>query len=277
MAAGNCSNTRLQVSGTEYRCVNLFSKTLPIIDDLYNDRMSVPAKTRADRIYQELRADILSGRLCPGQRLPFAELCDRYDVSIGVLREVLPRLTEQGLVAAEPQIGFRVTDVSEDDLVQLTEARLAIETLVLRQSIEHGDLSWESALLAAHHTLARTPVHTAGGDINQGFLAAHAEYHEALLAASPNRRLITIANRLRDSAELYRVWAHKLSQPKGRDFAREHQRILDATLARDPDRAVDELCGHIQKTTKVLLAGRRAADDNEGRPARKRAPKRSDR
>src|SRR5256885_13921115 len=105
--------------------------------------MATEAKTRADLIYQQLRSDILTGRLCPGQRLPFAELCERYDVSIGVLREVLPRLTEQGLVSAEPQIGFRVMSVSEDDLVQLTEARVTIEAFVLRQSIEHGDLRSE--------------------------------------------------------------------------------------------------------------------------------------
>jgi DNA-binding GntR family transcriptional regulator len=237
--------------------------------------MSAEARTRADRIYQDLRADILSGRLSPGQRLPFAELCGRYDVSIGVLREVLPRLTEQGLVSAEPQIGFRVMSVSEDDLLQLTEARVVIETLVLRQSIEQGDLGWESALLAAHHTLAHTPVHTAGGDVNDGWLEAHSRYHETLLAASPNRRLFGIANRLRDSAELYRVWAHSLPQAKGRDFTREHQRILDATLARDIDRAVDELSGHIQKTTRALLTGRQPAGDSQGRRPRKRAPKRS--
>jgi DNA-binding GntR family transcriptional regulator len=238
--------------------------------------MTGESKTRADRIYQELRADILSGRLSPGQRLPFAELCGRYDVSIGVLREVLPRLTEQGLVSAEPQIGFRVMSVSEDDLLQLTEARVAIETLVLRQSIEHGDLSWESALLAAHHTLAHTPVHTAGGEVNHGFLEAHANYHETLLAASPNRRLFAIANRLRDTAELYRVWAHSRPQAKGRDFAREHQRILDATLARDTDRAVGELSGHIEKTSQILLAGRRTAEGgHQARPSRKRVPKRS--
>ena len=136
--------------------------------------MATEAKTRADLIYRQLRSDILTGRLCPGQRLPFAELCERYDVSIGVLREVLPRLTEQGLVSAEPQIGFRVMSVSEDDLVQLTEARVTIEAFVLRQSIEHGDLGWESALLAAHHTLARTPARTAAGEVNEDWLAAHA-------------------------------------------------------------------------------------------------------
>jgi DNA-binding GntR family transcriptional regulator len=70
--------------------------------------MTDRATTRADAVHARLRADVLSGRLRPGQRLQFAELGRRYAASIGVLREVLMRLTEQGLVSAEPQIGFRV-------------------------------------------------------------------------------------------------------------------------------------------------------------------------
>lgn len=241
-----------------------------MVGGVYDRAMAAKTTTRADRIYRELRADILSGRLRPGQRLPFAELCRRYDVSIGVLREVLPRLTEQGLVSAEPQIGFRVMSVSEDDLVHLTEARIHVETLVLRQSIEAGDLAWESAALAAHHTLARTPACTEDGEGSTAWLEAHARYHETLMAASPNQRLRTIANSLRDAAELYRVWAHSLPGGKQRDLAREHRRILDATLARDVDRAADELRRHIQRTTELLLASRQVADSTLPHPTRSR-------
>ena len=46
-------------------------------------------ETRAERIYVSLRADILTGRLLPGQRLPFADLSVRYETSVGVLREAL--------------------------------------------------------------------------------------------------------------------------------------------------------------------------------------------
>ena len=60
------------------------------------------SETRAERIYVSLRSDILTGRLLPGQRLPFAELGTRYATSVGVLREALSRLVEQGLVQSEP-------------------------------------------------------------------------------------------------------------------------------------------------------------------------------
>src|SRR5438270_5360420 len=107
-----------RLAGTSSSAPNIegssrFRNHCAVIDERYSGPMVVEARTRADRIYRQLRSDILTGRLSPGQRLPFAELCQHYDVSIGVLREVLPRLTEQGLVSAEPQIGFRVMSVSE--------------------------------------------------------------------------------------------------------------------------------------------------------------------
>lgn len=92
-------------------------------------RSGSAAPTRASVVLQRLRSDVLNGRLAPGSKLGFAELGARYNVSSGVLREVLPRLVEQGLATSEAQLGFRVIDVSVDNLTQLTDARVAIETL----------------------------------------------------------------------------------------------------------------------------------------------------
>ncbi|MFG1667890.1 GntR family transcriptional regulator [Streptomyces sp. Y7] len=114
------------------------------------------APTRAEKVYAELRGDILNGRLNPGERLPFTQLGEHYRASTGVLREVLPRLVEQGLVESERQFGFRVMSVSEEDLRHLTGVRITIESQALRQSVERGDLAWQSRLVAVHHTLAAT-------------------------------------------------------------------------------------------------------------------------
>lgn len=62
--------------------------------------------TRSGMAYERLRGDILAGRLAPETRLPFADLVRQYECSIGVLREALQRLQEQGLVVSEVQQGF---------------------------------------------------------------------------------------------------------------------------------------------------------------------------
>ena len=214
------------------------------------------SETRAERIYTNLRGDILTGRLLPGQRLPFADLGTRYSTSVGVLREALSRLVEQGLVQSEPQLGFRVTSVSEEDLRDLTNTRIDIETLCLRHAIDHGDLAWESRLVAAFHTLAHTPelVSTQPPTVNEDWATAHAAFHASILEGCPSRRLREIAGSLRDASELYRRWSRHLGSEDTRDIAGEHQALRDAVLARDVTRAEAALAKHIEYTTRALVA-----------------------
>lgn len=210
--------------------------------------------TRVERVYAELRADILAGRQPPGTRLPFAELTVRYQASMGVVREALTRLAAEGLIESEPQYGHRVMPLSAADLNHLTDARRAIEPLVLDQAIEHGGVTWESEVLAAHHRLERTPETAAGdpGRLSDDWTTAHADYHNTLLAGCPNPRLLAIARSLRDAAELYRQWSVTLANPD-RDIAAEHRAILDAVLAHDAGKATAALATHIQNTTNILL------------------------
>jgi DNA-binding GntR family transcriptional regulator len=211
------------------------------------------SQTRADEVYQRLRSEILAGRLAPGARLPFAELSQRYDTSTGVLREVLPRLVEQGLVVSKPQIGFRVVSVSPEDLLHLTEVRVMIESLALRQSVVQGDLTWESDILAAHHRMRGLPMFNSAHMVDEAWLEAHAVFHSTLLQACPNTRLTKIADMLRDSAEIYRCWSAQYGEEHDRDVAAEHQRILDAALRRDADAATIALTEHIELTTQILI------------------------
>ena len=224
--------------------------------------MARTSVTRTEALYTALRADILVGRLLPGSSLPFAVLCARYSASMGVIREGLSRLVEQGLVQAEPQHGFRVTSLSIDDLGDLTDARCAIESLALRLAIEHGDLAWEAQLVAAHHQLDRTgQMDPDDPDLfNEEWTRAHAAYHEASVAGCPNNRLRAIAASLRDAAELYRRWSRPIGHDETRDVPGEHRALLEAALARDADRAVYALTTHIRHTTEVLLAGAEQLD-----------------
>ncbi|MGW0817472.1 GntR family transcriptional regulator [Streptomyces viridiviolaceus] len=225
-------------------------------------------QTLGDDVRARLRADILSGRLLPGCRLKFPVLSAHYDASVSVLREALVRLTEQGLVRSEPHQGFVVTPLSREKLWELTEARIELEALVLRRSVVEGDLSWESRLVAAHHTLERTR-YTAEGDdqrVDDDWAAAHAAFHAALLDGCTNRRLLRMALGLRDEAELYRRWSQPLGDEPGRDLADEHRALLEAALTRDPDAAAAALCAHVRHTTELLLAAADRLDHEQPAP-----------
>ncbi len=216
----------------------------------------MPSSTRADNVYRQLRQDILSGKMEPGARLRIDELSARYDVSSGVLREVLPRLVGQGMVVMVPQQGFRVVDISVQDLRHLTEARICIETLVLRQSVTSGDATWEGEVLASHHRLSRTPQFDDDGNITEEWSAAHADFHHTILAGCANQRLRGLAESLREAAEVYRHWSKSPGEAHHRDIAAEHKQICDLVIERDADAASEALKRHIELTTELLLEGR---------------------
>ena len=76
---------------------------------------------------QRLRAEILAGDLPPGARVVEEQLCRRYGISRGPLREALRLLAEQGLVEHLPRRGARVCDWSPTDIRQLFDIRHVLE------------------------------------------------------------------------------------------------------------------------------------------------------
>ncbi|PFG65375.1 GntR family transcriptional regulator [Enemella evansiae] len=212
----------------------------------------VRARASTEEVHDRLRADILAGVHPPGSRLKFAPLAERYAASVGVLREALTRLCEQRLVTSEPRIGFTVAALSDEDLRDLTATRIEIESVAVRLAVARGSVDWESALVAAHHRLERTPMRS--GEplrVSDEWETAHAAFHRAVLAGCGSPRLMEITDELRDSAELYRRWAGV--QDQERDVPGEHRRILEAVLARDAKAASRALAEHYEGTLQTLL------------------------
>jgi DNA-binding GntR family transcriptional regulator len=210
--------------------------------------------TRGAEVYDVLRAELLNGVLCPGEKLRMVELAHRFSVSQSVVREALTRLAEQGLVVAIPQRGFRVRELSVEDIVGLTESRVQIESVALRLAIERGDVLWETQIVAAHHLLERTPVVDADGRFHEPWAAADHDFHRSLTAGCNNARLQGVVLALRDSAELYRRWWWALANDRQRDLAAEHRQLKDLTLARAADAAIEALTYHIKGAPERLIA-----------------------
>lgn len=210
--------------------------------------------TRADAVLADLRRDILNGRIGPGSKLAFADLSERYAASTGVLREVLPRLVEQGLATSEPQLGFRVVSVSVEQLMELTEARVAIETLAARAAVTHADVSWELSVLDAHDRLASVAMIDDLGRFAPEWLAAHETFHLAVLGGCRNRFILDAATRLRSISEVYRCWTRDAGERADRDLGSEHRSIMEAAVERDASMLAALIERHVRRTTQLLLA-----------------------
>jgi DNA-binding GntR family transcriptional regulator len=214
-------------------------------------------ETRSERVYMGIRTEILAGERRPGERLPTSELTKTFNSSVGVVRESLLRLVELGVVQVRPMQGFFVAELTAEDLRDLTEARLEIETLALRGAVRQGDPQWEAQLVAAHHLLSITPRHREGvvERYSPDWGRAHGAFHTALIEGCRNRRILSMARQLRDSSELYRRWSTPSEHESNRDICGEHKRLLEAALARDAELAVKRLSEHIKSSADILRKG----------------------
>jgi DNA-binding GntR family transcriptional regulator len=214
--------------------------------------------TRYEYVHSELRREILRRVLAPGSRLRYAELAERFKVSQAVVREALALLAEQGLAVAVPQQGFRVRPLSLTDLDELTDARIQLESLVIRLAVERGDIEWESSVVAAHHRLANARLMSPAGELQEDWFTAHEAFHSATLRGCNNPRLHGLTCALRDAASLYRWWSHPSGKDYDRDIAGEHRGLLEAVVSRNGNLAAELIGQHIQRTSDAL---RRFATD----------------
>jgi DNA-binding GntR family transcriptional regulator len=215
--------------------------------------LGTPVESIAESTYKRIRADIIFGRLHPGQKLKLDKLKDSYATSVSTLREILSRLSSEGLVYAEGQRGFEVAAISVADLRETAELRLLLETHALAQSFDNGGVDWEAQLVSAHHKLARMEQVMASGDTSRAedWKRYDWEFHQALISACGSRLLMDTHAAVFDKYLRYQMVA--LSY-RGDVAANEHQLLLDAAMRRDRETATAVLTQHIQGGVEHALA-----------------------
>ena len=203
--------------------------------------------------YRRIRTDILFGRLAPGERLKLERMKDAYGASISTLRELLNRLSSEGLIMAEGLRGFEVTPISATDLREVAAMRLLLECHALKASFENGDLEWEGRVVAAHHKLSHLERRMSGGDRSQLELWKHydREFHYALISACDSDALLETHASIYDKYLRYQMVAVVF---RGEIAAKEHRKLLEASLERDWRTAEATLISHVRDCVEDTLA-----------------------
>ncbi|WP_280881765.1 GntR family transcriptional regulator [Streptomyces pseudovenezuelae] len=206
----------------------------------------------SEKVYSHLRDAIMRGSYAPGDALKPQDLAKEQGVSLAVVREALVRVVGEGLADRLPNRGFAVPAFSDRRWQEIAEARLTVEPVVLRMSVERGDVDWEARVRAAHHRLARTPAYVPeeGEYYSGAWSEAHRAFHRTLLEGCGNPVLLETCDRMWTASELARRWsAHRVPD---RDAACEHRRLEEAALARDADTAAEVLARHLTQTAAAL-------------------------
>jgi DNA-binding GntR family transcriptional regulator len=195
-----------------------------------------------DEITQTLRAAVISGELRPGVVYSAPSLAAEFGVSATPVREAMLDLAKEGLIDTVRNKGFRVTELSEKDLDDLSELRALIEVPIVRRIAE---ASVDPAVIAQLRPLAAAIEDAA----SQGDLITHVtadmEFHLKLLALADNPHLVETVRSLRARSRIYGL---RSLADRGElvPSSHEHAELLDLIAAGDAEGAERLMDRHIR-------------------------------
>lgn len=208
-----------------------------------------------NRLFEDLESRIVSQDLATGSRLPSErQLAQQYGLGRPIVREVLRRLEERGLIVVQAGRGSFVAEVEP------TGGLASVEQFVRRGEVTARDLvrarrmleSEAAALAAEHHTAAdaeRMQVALDQLDASSGDVALEADldlaFHETIVLASGNVVLQIMFGSIRQlsHAMMLRSLTDRRARRAGVPL---HRTILDAILARDSELARSTMTEHIE-------------------------------
>jgi DNA-binding GntR family transcriptional regulator len=201
-------------------------------------------------VVNELREDILAGRLPPGSRLVESDLTARFAVSRGPVREALRRLSADGLIEHWPHRGAVVRRLTEREIRELFLIRIEMEALAARLAAVT-----EAPDRRERFAAAIEPIHSEARRNSCEYLKENAAFHDAVMALADNLQLRELAARLQLPLIMAQV-GDVLTPAVLAASVREHRAIARAILARDPEAAAARMRGHLERAAALALASR---------------------
>lgn len=218
-----------------------------------------------EQVYHTLRGALLEGRFEPGARLTEARLARELGVSRTPIREAVRQLQQDGLLVTDGQGRVRVPAPDLDDIRELYECRIVLETLAARRAAQNIT---EQDIAAMEQTLQATGEALAAGRPLEA-LPHNTAFHDRLARVSANRRLAELLVEVRTHILYMRAVVIQGAEMAA-DVLREHYEILDCLRRRDPEAAAEAVRRHLEADLQRIIQrfadGRHRAGPQPGAP-----------
>jgi len=203
------------------------------------------APSSVDDIHDVIRDEIITLRLMPGAKVSENELARRFNTSRTPVREALLRLVDEGLVEVWPQRGTLITPISLQAVRRARFVREAIEVAVFRKAAIEGlsaaVLAQLDAIMAEQDAAREDPVR---------FTEADDAFHRAFANGIAVGDIWTVLEREKAQFDRLRF----LSLPNVTPVSvliEQHEKMIAAVRARDPDAAEKAVRHHLSEVLKV--------------------------
>lgn len=221
------------------------------------------AATIRDQVLAMIRQSLISGEIGPGELYSAAALAEKLGVSTSPVREAMSILVNDGWLAPVRNRGFRVVEVSAEELEDIYYLRRLLEIPPVAK-IASGGI--DDHVYTELRAIAERIEECARQMDIQGFLEADREFHLRLLAQMGNARLVGQVATLRDQSRLYGV--RQLAADGALDSsAAEHAELVEAVHDRDADLAEAIITRHLNRLGREWSTGRQLAEHGHPRPA----------
>jgi len=200
-------------------------------------------------VTEALRAAILRGEYAPRQRLVEIDLCERFGTSRFILRSALQELSAQGLVEFQRNRGARVRDISLAEAIEITEVRILLEGLLAARAADR--------VTRADAVTLRKIVREMRAAVQKSELLRYsdlnARLHETIREIAAHETTARLLRQLRDQTVRHQF---SLSLVPGRPTVSlpQHEAIVGAITARDPDAARRAMHEHLQSVVQAFQA-----------------------
>jgi DNA-binding GntR family transcriptional regulator len=218
----------------------------------------------ADEVYDRLLGQLMSLRIVPGSRVTIDALARELGVSQTPIRDALNRMEADDLVVRVPHAGYRIPpQITRERFEDMLEIRLLLEPAAARRAAEKATSEQVSALrrmLEEMAELVEGDGHVAYG----AFGLRDAAFHDLVAQTAGNQVVREALARLHTHVHLFRLLYDKQVTFLAMG---EHDAVIAAVAARDPDAAAYAMRRHI------LLSGdrfRRLFDEVESADDRPR-------
>lgn len=203
--------------------------------------------SRSEEVFAALRDALLSGAFAPGEQLREGQIALQLGVSKTPVREALSTLRASGLVKSSSTRGVVVTEIDGDMVRWLYEVRGLLEPEAVLRAVPKVD---DKLVSRAQRILDEAQRYGERRDFS-ALSRLNRDFHELLYERCENQHLQRVLNEMRDQLQFIAASGWRVS-PSWELERTEHQGILDAVAARDPERAAQLTSEHIVRASHRL-------------------------
>ena len=206
-----------------------------------------------DTIYLSIKNDIIAQVFQPGEKLNIKELARKYNVSDTPVKQALQRLMDEKMVVNTPNKGMSIRTLTSHEMSDIFDMRLMMDTFFAKDII--ATLNYNDTLrqqIIDNLTTQKNFIeNNDSSHMPEEYFTLDLEFHTLFLTASGNQKAVDV---FRELQPFTYATGRYVKQPYSRDCecVKEHEAILEAAFAGDPEKLQEAVTTHLNNSRNAL-------------------------